>query len=264
MSFLSRRLHGLAVIAFWAALSVAVLAGTTLLSAWLASLARDEHFLEPRNLYIGLVIGLVAWLFVAVFHLGKDQLTLTFSHREGFISAVRLVLEGMGYEVIHQSKNRLTTRPGFQALLLGEGIHVVLEGNQARCIGPKVCLESLRRRLRAFHHLRHVQQSIHDSRTRQPDRFFKRIEIEVRLNWIEQLAELQTSLAEVLGREGAIVLDVRVLAQNENGIRESTVEQQIRPWLEQQQLAYDLHKDNLIRVDGEEVCERKSLMEVTI
>ncbi len=260
----SRPLRGVFLIFAWFALSVTLLLGTTLLAAWGMTYVRGGGVTDRENLYVGLVAGLIAWLFVAVFHLGKDSTVFTFTHRETFLRSLRAALESMGYVILSQSRTTITTRPGFQSLLFGEGIQIELDENQASCTGPKICLERLRNHFRTAVHIDKVQQSIRESNNRLPERFLKRVELEIRLKHVEQLETLQKHVAELLAPDSDLVIKVHLLATSEAGIREALVEDEIRPWLESNVLGFELHKGHIQRVDGLGKSERRSLMEVTI
>ena len=47
----------------------------------------------------------------------------------------------------------------------------------------------------------------------------------------------------VLEEDGKVICELNLLVQSEQGIRENTLEFQIREWLAQNEIACDIHKD---------------------
>ena len=250
-------------VGLWLVLFIGILLGTTLLASWFVTLVHGGDSAESSQLSAGLIVTLIILLVVAVFHLRKTSTTLTFTNRREFVHALNAVLPTMGYQVVSHTQDSLATRPTFQAILLGGGIQVAFKGAQAKCSGPKMSLEIFRSRMRAYSHIQHVQQSLSDSKCRQAERFLKRLELNVRLNTVEQLTAFQKEVAEVLANESKVVMEIKLLANSEYGIHETTLETEIRPWLEQQKIANEIHKDYIQWLNPPS-CERLSLMDVKI
>ena len=70
----------------------------------------------------------------------------------------------------------------------------------------------------------------------------KRVELKMRVT-PEQLAQVQANVLAALAKEADVVCEVSVLAQSDEGIRQSTIEVQVRDWLDQQGIPCELHKD---------------------
>jgi hypothetical protein len=221
-------------------LALALLLGTGILFAAVLSLVYDGGIAGPANLSVGLVCGLIAWMFVAAFHLRKETLAIPAPHAERFVHNARLLLTEMGYEVNAHGPLQLSTRPRFHALLLGGGIQIALTENRAHLTGPKVCVELLRNRLRVLSHLGVVQQAL-----RAPHRFtetlIKRAELRLRVR-PEDLAEVRTHVINVLQKSAEVVCEVHLLAQSDVGIPESILDCQVKHWLDQKGIDATLHK----------------------
>ncbi len=219
--------------------TVAVLLGTSLLCAIALGLFDGRAIIGPWNLSAGLVCTLIVWLFVAVFHLRKETVTLPAPDRERFLQNSRLLLTEMGYEVTSRGPLRLSTRPHFHSLLFGGGVQVAVTGTHAHLIGPKVCVELLRNRLRIQAHLDSAQQSLREYRF--TETFIKCAELRMRVN-PEDFASVRTNVIEVLQASAEVVCEIHLLAQSEVGIRESILEFQINQWLAEQGIESTLHK----------------------
>ncbi len=222
-----------------ALLALTVLLGTSLLCAAGVSLFHDAGFATPGNLTTGLLCALVVWLFVTVFHLRHETVTVPAADGERFLQSARLLLNEMGYVVSARGPLELSTRPRFHALLLGGGIHVRLNGTRARLTGPKVCIELLRNRLRFRAHLGRVLQTLRESIP--GERLIKRAELRLRVT-PEQLNAIRANVIDVLRSTADVVCEVHLLAQSDLGIPESTLEFQVGRWLEQQGIDATVHK----------------------
>ena len=222
-------------------LTLVLLVGTTLFISFLIALARDASWNSPQYLCIGLVCGLIAWLFVAVFHLRRETQTMAYSQRGQFLTKAKTVLHEMGYALTSHQANALTFRPRFHSYLFGGGIHLAVEDHQAKLTGPRVSLEIFHRCLRLLNHVQRVQLYLQEHR-KFTDNVIKRVELQLRLR-PEQFEAVKKNVIELLQNEGTVVCDLNVLVQSENGIRENTLEFQIREWLEQQAIPCEMHKD---------------------
>ncbi len=220
--------------------ALALLAGVSLAGAAALAWWRDDAWHQPGNLSIGLVCGLVVWLFVAVFHLRKETGTLAVGSHEQFMGDAQRLLREMGYEVTSRRDDFLDTRPGFHAMLFGPGVQVALEAGHARITGPNLSVERLRTSLRMRQQLSRVNQALHNRNPSEAK--LKRVELKLRVT-PEQLALVQTQVLAALAKEASVVCEISVLAQSDDGIRESTVEHQVRDWLDQQGIPCELHKD---------------------
>src|SRR2546423_649009 len=79
--------------------TLAVLLGTSLVCAIIAAMIRDMPVLGPGNASVGLSCSLIAWLFIAVFHLRKETVSLPAPEPKRFLHNARILLTEMGYDV---------------------------------------------------------------------------------------------------------------------------------------------------------------------
>jgi hypothetical protein len=227
-------------LALFSLIALALLLGTGLLCAAALNVLHGGGIVGKTNLAIGLVCGLIVWMFIAAFHLRKETLAVAAPDRERFLDNAKLLLTEMGYEVKTRGPFDLSTRPRFQSLLFGSGIQVALTENHAHLTGPKVCVELLRNRLRVLSHLGIVQQALRGHH-RSNETLIKRAELRLRIK-VEDLAEVRTNVIEVLQETANVVCELHLLAQSDAGIPESTLEFQIRHWLEKKGIEAALHK----------------------
>lgn len=115
-----------------------------MLTAWL----RGQPVAGAGMLVNGAVCGLIAALFVAVFHLRKEVIQLPAPRPEALLERVKIHLGELGYTAQVETPERLVLRPALMSLLFGAGIEVRLADGTATLSGPKVYLEMLRHRLR--------------------------------------------------------------------------------------------------------------------
>jgi hypothetical protein len=177
----------LALTAFWL---------TALLVALAVAWIQDVPFTAGHALYPGIVCGLAAWLFVAVFHLRNARTVLTFQDTVLFVGQLKAQLEELGYKLRQQSDDRLVFRPQFQSLLFGTGVEAQLGRRSATLYGPKLYLELLRRRWRVQNHI----DKVHNT-----PRALKRVELSLRVprqHWEGVYAEVIMPFI----RDGAQVL----------------------------------------------------------
>lgn len=232
-------------------LVISLLVALTALTASIAAAAgilawvRGTPFASPENLYSGVVCGLIAWLFVGVFHLRKETMQLRVSDCVVFQQRMQKILQDLGFEWLHMSPRLWRTRPGFRALALGSGVIMHLDGQTATLTGPRLTLDNIRRRYRVASQL--DRASLHDTRPRSPECYLKRVELSVRLDQA-QLENFQTRVLDPLGHGSEVRLEVQLLVSNEHGLRESVWSQQVRPWLEAQGIEYQFHKDHPQRI----------------
>jgi hypothetical protein len=222
-------------------LAFVLLIGTTLFISILIAWMRSGAWDSPQYLSVGMVCGLIVWLFVAVFHLRRETQSMPFSQREQFIAKAKTVLQEMGYALTSHQADALTFRPRFHSYLFGGGIHLALDNHEARLTGPKVSLEIFRRCFRLLNHVQRVQFYLQEHR-KFTDNVIKRVEIRLRLR-SDQFEAVRKNVIELLQNEATVVCELNLLVQSENGIRENTLEFQIREWLDQQGIDCDLHKD---------------------
>jgi hypothetical protein len=221
-------------------LAIVLLIGTTLLIAYSVAWLQFDQWDSPRNLSIGLVCGIVAWLFVAVFHLRRETQSIPFSQREPFLLKANTVLQEMGYALTSRQADALTYRPRFHSYLFGGRIHLAIGNQEAKLTGPKVSLEFFRRCFRLLNHVQRVQQYLHDHR-KFTDNVLKCVELQLRCEPADFEAVRQ-NVIEVLQKDGDVVCDLNLLVQSEKGIREDIVEFQVREWLEQRHIPCEIRK----------------------
>lgn len=218
-----------------------LLIGTGLSIAVLVAWFFDGTWNDVQSLTIGTVCMLIIWLFVAVFHLRRETHTMAFSQREQFVIKAKTVLQEMGYALASQQTDALTFRPCFQSYLFGGAIQIALEDQEARLTGPKVSLEFFRRCFRLLNHVQRVQMYLKDQR-KITDNVIKRAELQLRLR-PDQFEAVRRNVIQLLEKHGAVICELNLLVQSEQGIREDTLEFQVREWLEQNDIEVDIHKD---------------------
>jgi hypothetical protein len=240
----------------------AVIFGLACLLAWLHGCA----ITDGSNLILACLCSLITGLFLIVFHASRETINVPFRNRQTFLSACRLVLKELGYEVVAKSRAQLVSRPSFRALLFGGRIQVNVFDDTARITGPKVFLEILRSRLRLCTLIANVEQSFKEMQQRQGERLLKRIQVNLRLTR-EQWVEVGREVMEHLAGEGAEVFcAVQIMAQSEGGIRESLIDGDLRAWLKQRAIPAEILKDH-VRWDepcGPEIVKGAAETEVHI
>lgn len=204
----------------------------TLLTAWVRGLP-----VTPAGLLShGAVCGLIAALFVVVFHIKKEVIRLPAPRREAFVARLKAHLGELGYTTQTETPDRLVFRPSFRSLLFGTGIEVRLAGDAATVTGPKVYLEVLRRRLRLQCYL---------DRAEHEGRLLRRVELSMRMA-PEQLPRVPGAVEEALrGADAEVVCHLSILARSEAGIRDAAVEEALRGRLEEEGIAVEVHKEPL-------------------
>jgi hypothetical protein len=222
-------------------LASVLLIGTTLLIAALVAWPQDERWDSPQCLYIGFVCGLIVWLFVAVFHLRRETQHMAFSQRDQFVAKAKTVLQEMGYALTTQNASALTFRPRFHSYLFGGGIHLALESQEAKLTGPKVSLEIFRRCFRLLNHVQRVQLYLQEHR-KFTDNVIKRVELQLRLR-PDQFEAVRANVISLLQKEAKVICELSLLVQSDKGIRENTLDFQVREWLDQNGINCDIHKD---------------------
>lgn len=223
------------------ALAVVLLAGTTLFISFSLAWLQNAEWTSPHYLTIGMVCGLIASLFVVVFHLRRETQHMAFSQRDQFIAKTKTVLNEMGYALTSQQAGALTFRPHFHSYLFGGSIQVTLENQEAKLTGPKVSLEIFRRSFRLFNHVQRVQVYLQEHR-KFTENVIKRVELRLRLD-PDQLEAVRRNVIVPLEKEAAVVCELSLLVQSDKGIREDMLEFQIREWLQKQHIECEIHKD---------------------
>jgi hypothetical protein len=224
-----------------ALLASITLIGSAMLGAALLSWIWDTPWDNPECLGIGFVCGLIVWLFVAVFHLRRETQHMAYSQRDQFIAKSKTVLQEMGYFLWKQEADSLIFRPRFHAYLFGGSIQLVLNEQEARIVGPKVSLEVFRRCFRMLNHVQRVQLYLQEHR-KFTENVIKRVELQLRLR-PEQFEAVRSNIIALLQKDGKVICELNLLVQSDKGIRESTLDFQIREWLAQHGIACDIHKD---------------------
>ena len=222
-------------------LTFGLLTGTALLIAFSIGWLYDDDWSSPRLLAIGSVCAMIAWLFVAVFHLRRETQTMPFSQREQFAIKATAVLGEMGYTLVARKPGAMFFRPSFHSYLFGGGIQIAIGEKEAKLTGPKVSLELFRRCFRVVNHIQRVHQYLQDHR-KITENVLKRVELQLRLE-PDQLAAVRTNVIELLEKEGDVFCELNLMVHSENGIREDLIEFQIREWLERKGIECSIHKD---------------------
>ena len=231
----------------WLAFALAAILSLALVIAEIIGFVGGGDSLSPRNFFVGLVCSLIAWLFFAVFHLRKETVLLRVSDRPRFEARLRKILVDLGYRSIETTENEWRTRPEFLAFLFGPGVRINLDGAKAAITGPRFSLERIRAKYRVVSHLEKVQDSQANSKTRLSECYLKRCELSLRLT-PTQLAEFQSKVVEPLANHGEVLLELQLMATCPDGLPESRWIHDIQPWLDQEGIFYEFHKDHPQRV----------------
>lgn len=222
-------------------LAIVLLSGTALMIAHGLAWWQAGAWNSPQYLIIGLVCGLIVGLFVAVFHLRRETRNVSFSQRDQFVAKAKTVLLEMGYALTSQRADALAFRPRFHSYLFGGGIQIALENQEAKLTGPRVSLDLFHRCLRLMNHVQRVQIYLQDHR-KFTDNVLKRAELKLRLS-PQQFEAVRKNVIALLEKEADVVCELNLLVQSETGLRENTLEFQVREWLEQQGIDCEIHKD---------------------
>jgi hypothetical protein len=222
-------------------LALVLLAGTIFLIASLLAYVRGEPWDRPIPFTSGLGCGLLIWLIIAIFHLRKATLRLPISQGNAFLGRAKTILREMGYAIASERPDRLIVRPRFHSFLFGGSIQITVEGHVAKLTGPTVSLDIFRRRYRLQSHVQRVQQVLQDQR-KFTENLVKRVELRLRLK-PEQFDRVRRNVIALLQEDGTVICELNILVQSEKGVREDTVEFQIREWLELHEIPYSIHKD---------------------
>jgi hypothetical protein len=237
-----------------------ILALTILLVAGIAAFFSDSSLLDPNNMYVGTVCGLIAWLIFAVFHIKNETLILPPTERPTFMDDLKSKLEGLGYTIVSETKLRLVSKPSFHSLLFGGGIRVNIEQDGIQVVGPRVYLEMLRKRLRMESHIEKVQKSFLEAKRREGEQLLRRVQLSLRVTG-KQWHAVYNKVITLLARDDAeVVCEVNILAQSDLGIRDGMVELGVREWLRHEGIQAEIHKEPL---QGPEPAQREPEPEST-
>ncbi len=201
--------------------------------------------LTHENSLPAVICGLIASLFVVVFHVKKETTFVPFKNRQDFQAMCKVVLNDLGYEVAAKSDDVLVSWPSFRGLLLGGRIHIksfASEGRIDRAQGirgnssqPATASQPYCRRRTNLRNTRGVRTA---------ERRLKRIQISLRVA-PSQWQEVGRSVVQKLADKGAeVICEMHLMAQCDGGIRESVIEGPIRDWLHREQIHAEIHKDH--------------------
>lgn len=226
-SFLSR--FGVLVrVAALAALLLFLFSVTAAAIAAILAVVRSVPLTEPVNLSGGVICGLIAWLFVLIFHIRKERLTLPVPDRIAFVMRLTSSLEELGYEVTQPADDHLIGKPSFAALLFGGAVRVQIKGNEATFSGPKLTLENLRNRLRAQRHIDNNKRTLEDSGWYSEQGLLQSVQIHFRVP-AHLRPDMARDLIEGLTRAGASVqCDITIRAQQDDGMEAVLIEKMVR------------------------------------
>ncbi len=222
-------------------LVIVVFGGGALMIAHGLAWWQGAPWTSPQALITGLICALIGALFVAIFHLRRETRNLTYSQREQFVAKAKSALHEMGYALVYQRANSLGFRPHFHSYLFGGGIQIALDDHEAKLTGPRVSLDLFHRCLRLMNHVQRVQLYLREHR-KFTDNVLKRAELKLRLS-PEKFEAVRENVISLLEKEATVVCELNLLVQSENGLRENTLEFQVREWLEQQNIDCEIHKD---------------------
>jgi hypothetical protein len=189
------------------------------------------------------VCGLIAALFVAVFHLKKEVVLLRLADRQAFAEQLRAELKELGYVPTVERRDRLVFRPALRSFLFGAGIYVQVGDERATVTGPRVHVEQLRRRLR-LHDFLDRPDRVTGARGK---RLLRRTELSLRAS-PQQLAAVAAGLAALRAGGAEVVCQVHVLAWNDAGIPEAALDERVRDWQERHALTVGVSREPLALV----------------
>ncbi len=221
-------------------LTTVLMIGTTWLIAYVLDWLGTDDWSEPAIAGVASVCALVVWLFVATFHLWRETHSMPFTQREQFIAKTKTVLNEMGYVLASQQADELFFRPRFNAYLLGGGIYIKLDVQEAKLTGPKFLLEFFRRGFRLANHGQRVQYYLQDKK-KFTDNVLKRVELQLWLN-ADQLEPVRKHLEDVM-ENAQFSCELTIVVQSEQGIREDMLDNELREWLEYRGIAVEYRKD---------------------
>ena len=227
---------------FWSMALAASLAGSFLLIAGVWALIRGTTLFESDNLFVTSICAVIAWLLTAIFLFGKETILLPVSQPMSFLPNVRRALLEMGYEIGKQSADSLATKHGFQLFFISRGMHIQLMDKQAQITGSKIWVDVLRRNLRVENFLSNPEIVLPEISQRVPGVLLKRVVVQLRIP-AEKLNEVNKHIMQVLAKEADVICELCLMAKSDEGIRESTIENQVRPWLNIQGIPAEIHKD---------------------
>jgi hypothetical protein len=228
------------------ALLLLTVAGVVLLVTVLLAWGRGEAVPPAAAVSAGVICALATSLFVAVFHLRRETISLPVDDAPAFARRLRTHLEELGYVVATVADGRVVGRPSFHALLFGGRVQARIEHGTARLTGPRVYVEILRKRLRLHTHLERVPSTLALLRHRHGEHMLKAAEIRLEVPG-ELLAAIYREIAAVLDREGASIrCELTVHATSVNGLRDQVLETSIHEWLKEQQVPVEIHKESLL------------------
>jgi hypothetical protein len=207
--------------------------------AWLTDSSFDHAYA------LATICGLIAWLFMAVFHFRQETLILPVQNRQAFLGRLRAQLKALGYCVKVRQSERQAFKPSFQALLLGGKIRLRLTEGSAHLDGPRLFLEILRKRLRVQNHLDKDLKVFWEAKRRQNERLVVWAQIAMRVTG-KSWQGVCRHITEVLEREGAKVqCEVSLRAHSDEGIRERLLDGLIHQWLLQKDIPVIITKERL-------------------
>lgn len=235
-------------IAGWMLALAGVVAATFFGIAGALSFFQGTDFLGSQNVFIASICAVIAWFFVAFFLFGKETVSMPVSDPKSFLANARRALCEMGYDVSSHTDKSVRTRRGFQLLLFGRGIRVHCTETHGILTGPKLWVDALRRRLRVQSFLDSTELSLSELCQRDAAErgvLLKRVQIQMRVT-AANLEEVSRNVVAPLAEEGQVVCEVTLMAQSNSGIRETTVEEEIRPWLLVNGITADIQKDSVM------------------
>ncbi len=222
---------------------LAAFAGVVGLLALMLAWLRGLPLTDPTNLSLAVLCGLIAGLFVTVFHFKREDVVLPVKDARGFLADCRAALDDLGYVVHERANGELASRPSYRSWLLGGTMLVSAGGTHGRIVGPKVFVEMLRQRMRLRTHLAPVERPPSHARSRHGERLVKRVRLALRVT-PQQWQEVGANVVHQLAADGAeVICDLHLMAQSDRGIREELLEGPVRDWLRRQEIVAEVHKD---------------------
>lgn len=199
---------------------------TTLVAAFLVSCLHGNALATPVNFYLGIICGLIISLFISIFYIKRESISLPVHDPAAFLSRVRSEIEDLGYELKSTSPQHLQFKPPFQSTLLGGGFQVELKGDRARVTGPKVYLEKLRYRLRMQSHIGNVQKNAAEICLPVPGKCLQHVHLSLKIDgpqW-QSLHQDVLALLDRLGAQVSCAMQFQVQCDQPS----STIELQVR------------------------------------
>jgi len=216
---------------------------TALICAIPLLLFRNNPQASAGIVLLGVLCGLIVWLFVAIFHIRREALTFLDDDRMTLLPLLRSALKDLGYEPGDTHKGRTVFKPRFTAFLAGGNVQMTERAESVVITGPRVFIEILRKRLKILNHLSAVHQTIKDTRVRQGRNRLRRVEIDLRVSAAQWQQVSDEVIAVLANKTSDIVCEVHILAQHASGVLDTNLVTSIRERLQERNIAVEIRRE---------------------